>query len=159
MSKERDEWGASEPIAESQTTTRHTRARYETLSRRIIAATEPIEGQNECGCWSWIGSIGTRGYGQIAIRVPDRRTPRTFLSHRALEQALRDQAAEREFDLAQPGDWWDTPLVMGIKAPPMHPHEETIEHLCAHRSCNNPDHWITVTRAENSALMRKRVTR
>ncbi len=129
---------------------------YENVYARLLANSAKPDDQNECGCWEWQGHLSTRGYGAMSKRVPGRRTPRKALAHREMEQHFRDLEAEREFDLAQPGDWWSTPLVMGIKAPPMDP-EETTEHLCYRHRCCNPDHWIHVTRAQNSALMRKRV--
>ena len=131
--------------------------KYASLYERLVANSAIPTAQNECGCWEWKGTLNTANYGTFSRRVPGKRTPKTCLAHREMEQLLRDQAAEREFDLAQPGNWWATSLVMGIKAEPLHPHDETTEHVCYLRRCTNPDHWVHVTRAENSALMRKRV--
>jgi hypothetical protein len=101
-----------------------------------------IEPLNEQSCWWWGGSVTNRGYGGLQIRVNG--TPIKHYAHREVAHVLRGY---NEFDLD------DDPLgpILIVERPRMDPDEETIEHLCGNRLCENPDHHIELTRTENSA--------
>ena len=73
-----------------------------------------------------------------------------------MEQIMRDNAAQLAADLAEPDPWKLGPTV---KSDTLHPDDETIDHHCCYRRCINPDHWQVVTRAQNTAIMRARLTK
>lgn len=124
--------------------------KYESTYARLLANSDgPPEGQNENGCWPWTGQLKNSNYGTMSVRVPGVPSPRKVYAHRAMAQALRDQDAQLAADDALPGLLCAGP----VTAPPMHPDDETVEHLCCWRRCTNPDHQITLTRAENTRAM------
>lgn len=71
------------------------------------------------GCWEWTGGKTKNGYGQINVRVGDRRT--TTGAHRAAYEIKNGDIPE------------------GIE----------VDHLCHNRGCVNPDHLRLVTRKQN----------
>lgn len=104
--------------------------KYDSLYARLIANSEKPDDQNENGCWLWTGNTDRKGYGRLSLRIPGKPNPTGVRAHRAMEEVFREDS--------------------------LHPDLETIEHLCATTGCVNPDHWVTMTRAENTAAMRKR---
>lgn len=127
---------------------------YANVYERIVANTIVPEDQNSNGCWEWQGSTSC-GYGKLGRRVPGggRATPpKTIQVHRAMEQHLRDQAAQMEADMALPGLF---ELAPDTPAPPL-TSDETIDHLCWVRRCANPGHWHVKSRSENSKEMQRR---
>jgi hypothetical protein len=124
------------------------------MFERLIANSDgPPEGQLETGCWPWTGRLHNSNYGVLSVRVPGRPSPTKVFAHREMEQLIRDNAAQLEADMAESDPWLLGPTV---KAPPLDPEDETIDHHCCWRRCVNFDHWTTVTRARNSALMQER---
>lgn len=74
----------------------------------------------ECGCYGWLGKIGTGGYAYLAYRDGDKR--------------LHRKAATVALELA------GRPRPEGLE----------VDHLCRSRWCVNPDHMRYATRSENS---------
>jgi len=131
---------------------------------RLLKNSVLAPDQNENGCWLWIGQFGNSQYGRFPYRVTINtvdewgqpvqvKKVRHKLAHREMELHCRQTDVQRDADMAA-DDWLLASVVEQVK---MDPDEHTIEHLCACRRCINPDHWIVVTRAENTSLMRKRV--
>lgn len=99
--------------------------RYHSMYERLVANSEKPDDQNENGCWNWTGTTdGKRWpYGKVNVRVNGKH--KTVKAHREMEQQFHEK--------------------------PLHPDEQTVEHLCCNRLCINPDHFILLTRAENSS--------
>ena len=57
-----------------------------------------IERVTESGCWIWLGSIQTKGYGDI-------RHGNTRLAHRASFEAYKGSIPKNKFILMGPGRW------------------------------------------------------
>lgn len=74
----------------------------------------------ECGCFAWLGKIGTGGYAYVCYREGNRRFTRKAATV-ALELAGRSRPDGLEVD-----------------------------HICRTRWCVNPDHMRYATRSENS---------
>lgn len=127
--------------------------KYGSLYERLVANSEKPDDQNENGCWVWTGNRHNSNYGTLQVRIPGRPNPSKVYAHRTMEQVMRDNAAQLAADMAEPDPWLLGPTV---KAPPLHPDDETIDHLCYLRRCCNPDHWSPVSRARNTALMQER---
>jgi hypothetical protein len=134
------------------------------LYQRLVANSVKPDDQTENGCWIWTGALNNSGYGRYPYRTtidtvdewgqPVRlKKVRHRLAHRVMEQLQRRNVAQLAADLAAE-EWL---LGAAVELADMDPDTETIEHLCACRRCICPDHWIVVTRAENTALMRKRI--
>ena len=105
--------------------------KYDSLYERLLANSTIPEGQSETtGCWEWTGRTdGKRGgeYGRMNVWRDGK--VKTVQPHREMEK-----------------------IVAGKES--LHPDEETIEHLCGNTRCINPDHWILLTRAKNTAEAR-----
>lgn len=129
---------------------------YASLFERLLANSDgPPEDQLEgTGCWPWTGNLSNWNYGTYQARVNGR--PRKQYAHRSVEQIMRDNAAQLAADLAEPDPWKLGPTV---KSATLHPDDETIDHRCCYRRCISPDHWDVVTRAQNTAIMRARLTK
>lgn len=121
--------------------------KYESMLHRLIANTE--EPQNDQACWVWTGGCCTRGYGKLNKRVDGRHV--TIRAHREMQQQVDGEFIEVHLDDEDPFG----PIVL-LPAPPLHPDEQTIDHLCWNTQCINPDHFEVVTRVENSVRMRAR---
>ena len=107
-------------------------SRYATIYERLVANTEiPAEQSEATGCWVWTGTKDRAGYGRMAVRKAGRKNPTGVRAHRAMMTSMLGRE--------------------------LHPDDETVEHLCACTSCVNPDHLVLLTRAENTAAMRRRV--
>ena len=94
---------------------RTARAIDERLWERVDKDSDPD------GCWVWLGSFNTHGYGQMMIgsRVDGSRTLAT--THRLAYQ-----------------------LTKGIINPTLE-----LDHLCGNRKCCNPDHLEAVSHSVN----------
>lgn len=101
------------------------RRKYSSLYERLVANT--VEDEN--GCWVWTGTVKA-GYPRIALRVPGRKTPRTFGAHRLM--------LEEVHDIVFPDD--------------------EAAHLCNNSMCINPAHLEVQTKAANMADRWKRDT-
>jgi hypothetical protein len=127
--------------------------KYDSLFQRLIANT--AEPENERACWVWTGNTDGKGYGRLSLRLPGRSSPTGMRAHRVMEGIFR--AGQR---VLQADDAIDDPFA------PLHeehamfdemdPDEETIEHLCATPGCIHPDHWILLTRGQNTIAMHER---
>lgn len=95
----------------------------------------------------WAGNVDHHGYGRLTVRRDGKHAK--VRAHRAMEQTLRDGAAQLAADDAVPGPWYASPLPT-VKAPPLDPERETLDHLCACTGCINPDHWQPLPNAENA---------
>jgi len=125
------------------------------LFTRLVRNSIKPDDQNENGCWLWTGTLNNANYGRFPYRLTlpnGLKKVRHKSAHRSMEQEVRDQAAQLDADMAAE-DWL---LAAVTAADALDPDTETIEHLCVCRRCINPDHWIVVTRAENTALMQQR---
>lgn len=71
------------------------------------------------GCWLWLGSIDTDGYGTFCYTADQPRT--RIKAHRAVWQFFRGEVADKM----------------------------TLDHLCRNRCCVNPQHLEPVTLREN----------
>lgn len=96
--------------------------RYASLYERLIANSEAAPGQNECGCWLWKGKTdGKRWpYGTLNVRIEGRHV--TLRAHRAMAEVFE-----------------------GVLGP-----DDTIDHLCRTALCINPDHFESISNAENA---------
>ena len=75
----------------------------------------------ECGCWAWLGKIGTHGYAHMSYRVgPQRRVTRNA------GKVMWEIENSLEF-----------------------PKHLELDHLCHSRWCVNPDHLRALTHSEN----------
>lgn len=99
--------------------------RYGSMYERLIANSEKPDDQNENGCWRWTGKTDHKRwpYGVVTKRVDGEH--KTVKAHREMEQQFHEA--------------------------PLDPDEQTVEHLCHNRLCINPDHFVLLTRVENSA--------
>ena len=130
------------------------------MVQRLLKNSVKPDDQNENGCWLWTGQLNRNGYGRFPYRAKDVNEwgePVTKIrhksAHREMELHCRQTDVQREADLV--ADEWL--LAVAVETVEMDRDTETIEHLCCCRHCINPDHWIIVTRAENTSLMRKRI--
>ena len=73
----------------------------------------------ECGCWMWLGKIGTHGYANISYRLDGKR-----LHRKAATVAYEQTKGE---------------VPKGLE----------VSHLCGQEWCVNPDHLIAETHSEN----------
>ena len=103
---------------------------YDSLFTRLVANSQVPEGQSEdTGCWVWTGNTDHKGYGRVTVRRPGAGHTKVR-AHRAMME-----------------------IVLGR---PLHPDDETVEHLCYCTGCINPDHLTTLSRSENSKAMQAR---
>lgn len=134
------------------------------MMQRLLKNSVKPDDQNENGCWLWTGTLNNASYGRFPYRVAvdavnewgepvQLKKVRHKFAHREMELHCRQVDAQRDADMS--ADAWL--LAVAVATIEMDPDEQTIEHLCACRRCINPDHWIVVTRAENTALMQQRV--
>lgn len=72
------------------------------------------------GCWEFQGSLGSHGYGKVAVTIAPGRQ-QTRHAHRVVYERLRG------------------PIPEGL----------VLDHLCRNRACCNPDHLEPVTNWEN----------
>lgn len=110
--------------------------KYLHLFERLVANSYVPEDQNENGCWIWTGGTvpPKNEYGRLSVRVPGRKTPKSVYAHRAMEIEVR-RFMEDKTELG---------------------YDDTIDHRCLNTLCVNPDHWLVVTRAENTRLANER---
>lgn len=136
------------------------------MMQRLLKNSVKPDDQNENGCWLWTGQCGNSGYGRFPYRITvdtvnewgepvQLKKVRHKSAHREMELHCRQTDVQREADLV--ADEWL--LAVAVETVSMDPDEHTIEHLCCCRRCINPDHWIIVTRAENTSLMWQRVSK
>ncbi len=106
---------------------------YASLFERLMANSKVSDRYALKGvpCWEWMGYRIRRGYGRIAIRRPERKSPQGYAAHRVMAE-----------------------VVLGRS---LHPDLETVEHACEIPWCVCYWHFSLVTRADNSADMRARV--
>ena len=96
---------------------------FATLYERVLSNVQPLDWQNENGCWLFMGALDKDGYGYISRRVPGLRTPRQRRCHIITWEEANG------------------PLPEGM----------TLDHIdCVAKACCNPDHVELVTRAVNS---------
>lgn len=127
---------------------------YPNLFTRLIANSNlPSDQLESIGCWLWTGYT-YRGYGMFSIRVEGNPRPRSERTHRGMEQLLTQAEAQAAADDAVPGPWW-SPLPPPLPPIRLDP-KATLDHLCWQRGCCNPDHWESVTAAENTRRMNAR---
>ena len=66
-----------------------TPMQYKPITQERIES--KVEKVAECGCWIWMGSITTRGYGQILSNN------KTFYAHRASYMAFKGEIPEGQY--------------------------------------------------------------
>lgn len=98
--------------------------RYGSLFERLVANSHKLDDQNENGCWLWTGTTdGKRWpYGKVNVRVNGQH--KSLRAHRVMAETMEGR--------------------------PLHPDEETVEHLCGNPLCVNPDHFELIDRVDNS---------
>lgn len=75
----------------------------------------------ECGCWAWLGKIGTHGYAHMSYRIgPQERVTRN--------------AAKVAWEITNATEF---------------PKHLELDHICHSRWCVNPDHLRAVTHSVN----------
>ncbi len=99
--------------------------KYDTLYERMLANSEKPDDQNENGCWLWTSKTDNKRWPYPRMNVSRNGKHTTVAPAREMEKVFRDA--------------------------PLDPDMHTIEHLCRTPMCINPDHWILLTRAENTA--------
>jgi hypothetical protein len=75
----------------------------------------------ECGCWAWLGKIGTHGYADMSYRI-------------APQQRVTRNAAKVAWEIANAAEF---------------PKHLELDHICHSRWCVNPDHLRAVTHSVN----------
>ena len=103
--------------------------RYTSMYERLVANSRTLDGQNENGCWEWIGKTDGKRWPYGAVTKRENGVHKTVKAHREMEQQFHEE--------------------------PLHPDEQTVEHLCCNRLCINPDHLTLLTRKENSAASQR----
>lgn len=98
--------------------------------RRIVLNKEYIKDHvemiPECGCWIWMPSLQTQGYGRIAFN--QKNDKRKMLAHRTSYQIFKGNI----------------------------PAGANVLHRCDMPSCVNPDHLFTGTQKDNMQDMIKK---
>lgn len=85
---------------------------------QLVRLSIPI---TECGCWAWLGKIGTHGYAHMSYRVgPQKRVTRN--------------AGKVAWEIANAQEF---------------PKHLELDHRCHMRWCVNPEHLRAVTHSEN----------
>lgn len=80
---------------------------------------EVVARDHDTPCWAWLLKTNEKGYGSISVTVLG--VKRTYLAHRYFYEQTNG------------------PIAAGL----------TIDHLCNHRDCVNPEHMEPVTQGEN----------